>query len=71
VRVGSENGYLVRRTQAVRREGVVHGGSEVHVRKGAPRFRERLPDSHVEEQHCPAALPFVVHNGHARPLMSL
>src|SRR5215218_10261371 len=42
VRVGSENGHLVRRTQAVRREGVVHDGSEVHLRKRAARFLERL-----------------------------
>jgi hypothetical protein len=42
VRVGSENGHLVRRTQAVRREGVVYGSSEVHLHKGAARFRERL-----------------------------
>ena len=42
VRVGSENGYLVRRTQAVRCEDVVHGGSEVHLRKRAARFLERL-----------------------------
>jgi hypothetical protein len=38
VRVGSENGHLVRRTQAVRCEDVVHGGSEVHLRKRAARF---------------------------------
>jgi hypothetical protein len=42
VRVGSENGHLVRRTRAVRREGVVHGGSEVHLRKSAARSLERL-----------------------------
>ena len=42
VRVGSENGHHVRRTQAVRREGVVDGGSEVHFRKRAARFLEGL-----------------------------
>ncbi len=42
VRVGSENGHLVRRTQAVRCEDVVHGGADVHLRKRAARFLERL-----------------------------
>jgi hypothetical protein len=42
VRVGSENGHLVRRTQAVRCEDVVHAGSEVHLRTRAARFLERL-----------------------------
>jgi hypothetical protein len=42
VRVGSENGDLVRRTQAVRREGVAHGGSEVPLRKRAACFLERV-----------------------------
>ena len=51
VRVGSENGHLVRRTQAVRREGVVHGGSEVHLRKRAARFLgTALSDSHRRRQ---------------------
>jgi hypothetical protein len=45
------NGHLVRRTQAVRREGVVDGGSEVHLRKLAARFLERLSDSHPRTQH--------------------
>ena len=40
--VGSENGHLVRHTLAVHREGVVHGRSEVHLRKLAARFLERL-----------------------------
>ena len=42
VRVGSENGHVVRRIQAVRREGVVYRASEVHLRKRAARFPERL-----------------------------
>jgi hypothetical protein len=42
VRVGSEIGHLVRRTQAVRCEDIVHGGSEVHLRKRAARFLEQL-----------------------------
>jgi hypothetical protein len=42
VRGSSENGHLVRRTQPVRCEDVVHGGSEVHLRKRAARFLERL-----------------------------
>jgi hypothetical protein len=41
-RVGSENGHLVRRTQALRREDVVHRGSEVQLRKRAARFLEQL-----------------------------
>jgi hypothetical protein len=42
VRVGSENGHLLRRTQAVRRKGVAHGGSEVHLRGRAACFLTRL-----------------------------
>jgi hypothetical protein len=40
--VGSQYDLLVRRTQAVRREGVVHGGSELHLSRRAARFLERL-----------------------------
>src|ERR671910_2550149 len=42
VRVGSEKGHVVRRIQPVRREGVVHRASEVHLHKRAARFPERL-----------------------------
>jgi hypothetical protein len=38
VRVGSENGHLVRRTQAVRCEDVVHRGSEVRLRNALRVF---------------------------------
>jgi hypothetical protein len=55
VRVGSENGHLVRRTQAVRREGVVHDGSEVHLRERAARFLERLFPTASDECESGAA----------------
>jgi hypothetical protein len=42
VRVGSANGHLIARAQGVRCEAVVHGGSEVHLRKRAAHFLERL-----------------------------
>jgi hypothetical protein len=42
VRVGSDNGQWSRRAEAVHREGVVLGGSEVYLRKRAPGFLERL-----------------------------
>jgi hypothetical protein len=61
VRLDSENGHLVRHTQAVRCEDVVHGGSKVQLRKRAARFLERLyptptPRSGSGGDGCPAAL---------------
>jgi hypothetical protein len=53
VKVGFENGHLVRRRQAVRREGFVHGGSEVHIRKRAARFLERLFPTATRELDSP------------------
>jgi hypothetical protein len=49
VRAGSENDHLVRRTQAVGWEDVVHGGSEAHLRKRAARFLERLYPTATDE----------------------
>jgi ketosteroid isomerase-like protein len=54
--VGSENGHLIRRTQAVRREAVVDGGSEVLLRKLAAGFLERLfpTATHKRRSHAGA-----------------
>jgi hypothetical protein len=48
--VGSENGNLVGHAQTVRREGVVHGGSGVHLRQRADRFLERLFPTATDER---------------------
>ena len=50
VRVGSDNGHLVRRTEAVRRKGVAHGGSEVHLRGRTARFLTRF----IRQPHAKA-----------------
>jgi hypothetical protein len=53
---GSENGHVVRRVQAVRRERVVHRASEVRLRKRAARFPERLyPTATVQSSSRPVA----------------
>src|SRR5919108_3145623 len=52
VRVGSENGNLVGHAQTVRREGVVHGGSGVHLRQRADRFLERLFPTATDDSSC-------------------
>lgn len=58
LRVGSENGHLVRRKWVVRREVVAHGGPDAHVRKRAGVVsRTAFPDSHPCKQHsCPSHL---------------
>jgi hypothetical protein len=59
VRVGSESGQLVRRAETVHREGVAHGGCEVHLRKRAAGFLERLfPTASDERSTGESALGF-------------
>jgi hypothetical protein len=52
VRVGSKNGHLVRHTLAVRHVDVVHGGAEVHLRKRAACFLERLYPTATDATSC-------------------
>jgi hypothetical protein len=61
VRMGCENGDLVRHTQTVRREGVAHGRSEVRLRKRATRFLERLFPTTSDESGSDR-LALAVHN---------
>jgi hypothetical protein len=65
---GFQNGHLVRRTQAVRCEDAVHGGSEVHLRKRAARFLGRLsrqPHAKAGTTRGPTERPLFVHNAGA------
>jgi hypothetical protein len=51
VRVAPKTAIPVHRAQAFRREGVTHGGSEVHLRKSAAALsRTAFPDSHRRKQ---------------------
>jgi hypothetical protein len=49
VRVGLEYGHLVRRMQAVRRAGAVHGDSGGHLRRRGARFLERVFPTATDE----------------------